>query len=269
MRPAPIALLMMLAATSCQSAGQEGVEPGHDLDGGTAAEGSVEMASTGVACPGFALVPDGCRAHADCQKPGRGPSSCDPQSNVAQQSCGGVCDPRRSECQTDANCPAGQICGHLPPSPCGCGPVGPGKCQPPCTAATCAADERCEPSGHCGPRPCADGFACGPFEICAPTRSDANQHGCAWASCKTDGLSCPEGSVCAGEPYMNGCKPLRCDAGARCPANWVCDLSRPGDPRGCAIKKCKADRDCDCGFCIMEMCRPQLWVCNNIVSPRP
>jgi len=41
------------------------------------------------------------------------------------------------------------------------------KCEPRCTAASCAADQRCRSDGRCAPRMCDDGWDCSAYGTCA------------------------------------------------------------------------------------------------------
>lgn len=118
--------------------------------------------------------------------------------------------PPQEQCQTDQDCPAGDVCHAIGDT---CSPDGVGsRCGAPCIAddGSCGQDFQCGPQGACMPIPCDDaGFACRPSETCDPSSIDTNApvhgitHGCAIIPCKGD-TACPDQTVCVNGYCQDG-----------------------------------------------------------------
>ena len=233
--------------------------------GGTGGAGGKGGSTSLPACPGVDPTPVGqaCRTSADC--PGTF-ALCGPTYQPA--GCG-VCLPAPHECSGDGGCSPEKVC--VPAiGPCECNLTGvPGMvCTLRCTATSCGSGQGCDTaSGLCKPTPCGQDFSCGAGLICAPTRAGADVHGCAIASCATDGYKCPTGYACtpAADTDPNGCSAVSCVAGGfQCPANTDCKASSTS-PHHCERRACTSDKTCDCGACIQGACQDRLYVC----SPPP
>jgi hypothetical protein len=154
--------------------------------------------------------------------------------------------------------------------------------------------------------PCTAGYDCSSGYLCAPTRTDADTHGCATQSC-TEGYTCPSDALCeSGSNTSNkddhGCIPILCTEGYVCPSYASCDLtSSTRDKHGCTVitctgfpcssvnqacqrdtfgryacgpKPCATDGDCDCGVCVgaaatKGSCAGRLNVCVNSSGGAP
>jgi hypothetical protein len=92
---------------------------------------------------------------------------------------------------------------------------------------------------------------------CVPKRCDE-----AGAAPCADGLECDPDSQAGSDP--TACVPVRCLDDADCPVNADCAASAPGN--GCATRRCTADDDCDCGYCVNTTCQPTLGFCYEIVA---
>jgi len=114
----------------------------------------------------------------------------------------------------------GWQCQYPPPPP------------PPCTKSpdSCSAGMRCRSDGACEPVPCGEGYACASDSRCSVGSSRADGHGCELIPCG-QGFACEENTRC----------------------------TAPTDPssHGCTTLPCKADGDCDCGFCVWARARPR------------
>jgi hypothetical protein len=194
---------------------------------------------------------------------------------------------------TATSCSAGSRCGSQK------------RCEEiPCTDGyTCPANYLCAPTRGradphgCAPTLCTEGYACPTNFTCSPTVSGANEHGCAQLSC-TQGYVCTGGYVCdparaTGGLTSSGCAPPLCKQDSDCGSQRSCRVNDPsaddrgciitpctelpcgdnylcqpdGKTRGCVVKKCSRDSDCDCGVCIHEttpgQCARQPYVCVN------
>jgi hypothetical protein len=286
-------LVVLLAVAGCGSAskpsgedggagvsGQAGAGAGGSLGGGGTGGGGTGGGGSGgggkagaggkgggvgtslPACPGVDPTPpsQACRTSADCMNDF---GSCGPTYHAA--GCG-ACIPPFNTCFPDGGCPGDGVCGPAA-NPCGCNFTG-GTCIARCTATSCESGTHCDTaSGLCKPTPCGPNYACGAGTICAPTRAGADAHGCAIASCSTDGFTCPTGFTCtaAAGADANGCYPVSCVGGAfKCPANTDC---KPGSTsfHQCDRRACTSDKSCDCGACINGFCQDRLFIC----SPPP
>jgi hypothetical protein len=217
------------------------------------------------ACPGVDPTPaaQACRTAADCSGAGVG-ASCGPTYRAA--GCG-VCLPAPHECSGDGGCSPEKVC--VPSTaPCQCG-GGPGfACTLRCTTTSCGSGQSCDAaSGLCKPTPCGQDSSCGTGFICAPTRAGADVHGCAIASCATDGYKCPAGYACtpSADADASGCSPVSCVGGGfQCPANTDCKAASTS-PHHCERRACSSDKICDCGACIDGSCQDRFYIC----SPPP
>jgi hypothetical protein len=167
-----------------------------------------------------------------------------------------------SSCYEDAACEAGQVCRTTGSDSCfGSGPIS--ACQEPCSEASCGMGERCGADGHCQPIPCTEGYACPEPTLCAEG-AGVDEHGCRPARCDTDAWSCAAGYVCqpGNEADTNGCVPLSCTTGFACPANRRCVADSPYlSTHQCELLSCRSDADCDCGYCVEQVCRDTLGYC--------
>lgn len=227
---------------------------------GSAGAGGVGGATSSLGvCPGAAPAPAGyppCRTSADC------PRTFDVCAHDPVGGCG--VGPPPPECYADTDCTGGQVC--LVITPIGCSGEG-SHCIAPCTPTSCAADEACGTNGHCGPKPCTAGYLCATGTVCGPTRAAADAHGCAPASCATDGYQCPTDFRCAASSSADphGCTAISCTEGYTCPENFDCN---PSSTRlhQCDQRACTTDAECDCGACIQNRCEDRLFVCSTLPS---
>jgi hypothetical protein len=232
--------------------------------GGNAGRGSAG-GTRGGTCPDATPLPYGystCRNRGDC---------------TSGQLCSALpaftgCVHCGTGCSKDADCAAGQVCG---PS-CFCPQLtvpGARLCVQRCTNTSCAKDEVCGTSGLCEPAPCMGGFECGVGFACKGSSAGqvaVDAHGCVPASCETDGYVCPAGYRCAPSTMgkdIHGCAAGPCDStgAAACPPNMECNPASNNlkDARGCVVRSCSNDSDCDCGACVLGSCAPRLSVCSN------
>lgn len=244
--------------------GMGGSNAGGDGHGGKGGAGGASATALGI-CPDTPPPPSGystCRNQSDCT----GSKLCSlAPTFIGCLFCG------TGGCTKDTDCAADQVCG---PS-CFC-PVltasGGRRCVQRCTSTSCAKDEVCGSSGLCEPAPCMGGFACSAGLACkgnsGPLAGDA--HGCVPASCSTDGYSCPAGYRCTASTMnadVHGCAAGPCDStgAAACPFNMECNPATNNykDFRGCTIRSCTKDSDCDCGACVVGICAPRVGVCTD------
>jgi hypothetical protein len=61
-----------------------------------------------------------------------------------------------------------------------------------------------------------------------------------------------------------GCLVIHCGPDAPCKDNFDCTTTGPGD--GCVQRKCAADPDCTCGYCVSGQCEATLGYCYEIVA---
>ena len=220
--------------------------------GGTSAVAATQRR----ACPGTELPAGGviCATSADC------PSGYWCGSNFASPLCLSYhqCS---SPCGADSDCGPGMIC---EPSTAYCCIGAQSICVPACSSSNCPSDQTCQGNGHCGPKPCSQGYACPAGSQCAPTQSGADTHGCASESCTTGAYACPQDFVCAPGRWMDahGCSPQSCADGYQCSPNANCNPSSTAY-HGCVQKTCANDGDCTCGACLqgIGICSDQLSVC--------
>ena len=228
-------------------------------------------AASGAVCPGVAPWPATiavCRIPSDCPRP---QPTCQPTS--AADACTSYCDPDPpAKCSADSNCGAGNVCVAQYTQCCD----RPGRaCAAACTETSCAADERCAPSGHCEPKPCTAGYTCPSDARCSGDASvgTSDPHGCVPLLC-TEGYVCPSYATCisnvsfGGSPDTHDCVVVTC-TGMPCPANSVCGLVK-GSYR-CVVKSCLTDGDCDCGVCLgagatQGSCANRLNVCGVVAQ---
>lgn len=193
------------------------------------------------------------------------------------RACAGAAAP-----PTAGACRDAQECGSIGPVRCcsnstGCwGPeVCPSLCNDRAAHVLCGSDADCtaHPGGKCVPTlqlcPRCEGTACkypcnpnpddcGPFDRCQPDGT------CAPRRCD-DGYSCSGGRCQVGSPRADahGCEDIPCDDGWTCEENTRCSSPPAKDNHGCVRLHCKADADCDCGFCVDGFCETNLGVCTN------
>jgi hypothetical protein len=226
--------------------------------------------STPGQCPGAGTPIPGrqCRSDADCT-----PSN--PRCAFDALPAGSVCTtcfPNPPHlCDQDGDCEGGSICAPIDETnPCPCGPITqPGThCISKCTSSSCPPAQRCESDGLCHIRPCDDGYKCGDGLKCAAKDDGADEHGCAPKSCARDGYTCPEDFVCADglNTDVHGCSEVSCKDGFTCAPNYDCDV-KSKSAHHCEQRACKADTECDCGFCIQDHCEPRLFVCTGALEP--
>lgn len=228
-------------------------------NGGVSGSGGATIGGAPSVCPGTPPAPAGyplCRTAADCPgnfyvcwhdpAAGCGPGSPPPQCNI------------------DGDCTSGQVCLVVAPS--GCTGIA-NHCIPSCTSTSCAADEVCGANGHCGPKPCTAGYVCGAGTVCGPSRTGADVHGCAPASCSTDGYACPADFRCAASSSadVHGCSAISCTEGYKCPENFDCNPSSTALHQ-CDQRACRSDAECDCGACVQNRCEDRLFVCSMLPS---
>jgi hypothetical protein len=273
-------------------AGDSGTADGA-ANGDAAADASdVDIGVSGFqgVCPGASPPATGyplCRSAADCT----GGASC------AQQPFGGcgACVTPQHVCKADSDClPAGAaVCEpYVETSGCICGGSPNGtRCMAKCPGRTCETDTQCSATGHCQPTPCGqgyncpsgrackpsdpsadahgcglklctEGFACAADQVCDQANAQADAHGCGPAPCSS-GYACPTGWHCVAGPGsdVHGCTPIPCSGGPSCGVNESCDPTQPG--RGCVLRTCTRDSDCDCGACVQGNCQPSLWICTS------
>lgn len=242
-------------------------------------------------CPGANPPPTGyplCRSAADCT----GGAFCAQQPFAG---CGACISPQHA-CTLDTDClPAGAaVCEpYVETSACLCTNSANGtRCMAKCPGRTCQTDTQCAATGHCQPTPCGQGYSCPSDRACKPSDTAADAHGCVPKLCTegftcaaglvcnqtatqadpahgctpapcSSGYACPTGWQCVAGPGgdVHGCTPISCSSGPPCGTNESCDPTQPG--RGCVVRKCARDTDCDCGGCVQGNCQPSLWVCTS------
>ncbi len=147
-------------------------------------------------CPGT-MPPDPsamlCRSSADCGGP-----LCLPPG--ASAGCG-PCRMPEHDCTADPDCAPGDVCVSTVLA-CTCTGEPSTLCGPSCTGGgtTCAAGERCDPSGHCVALSCATGYACGSNTRCDVGAPGADEHGCVRQTCTVD-AECDCGACVEGRCY--------------------------------------------------------------------
>lgn len=267
-----------------------------DLATGDAFWSTVVRLCTGKTPPTARNV---CRTVADCGPTGPvacsvgyydwGPSACPlPPGSL----------PCPAECAADQDCtarPGGTCIAYTRTCPLCDGHI----CQyppPPCTTSpdSCPAGQRCGADGACEVIPCTEGNACGTGYRCNATSPSANRQGC-------EPIPCDEGNPCAADRRCKpessaadafGCEPTPCDAGYACPADTRCNVgSSRADSHGCEYVPCvdgyacpentrctiatppaydhgctplpcsKSDGDCDCGYCVNDVCSADPGTC--------
>jgi hypothetical protein len=226
--------------------------------------------STPGQCPGAGTPIPGrqCRSDADCDAAN---PRCARDALPAGAGCA-TCSPNPPHlCDKNADCAAGSICAPIDEvNPCPCVPITqPGThCISKCTSSSCPPAQRCESDGLCHIRPCDDGYECAGGLKCAPKDDGADDHGCAPKRCAIDGYTCPEDFVCGDglNTDVHGCSEVSCKDGFTCAPNYDCDPKSKGHHH-CEQRACKADSECDCGFCIQDHCEPRLFVCTGAQPP--
>lgn len=230
---APPAILVVDDVGLGQGGAAQVGEPLFDADGGI----------VGQACEGFGnIVGEPCRVDADCVPPdGRHRSACiptawAPETRVSSE----VISAFVTACNADEDCA----------SPLVCGPDhdGVSRCHADCTREDVAA-------ACTGIRSCID-------DVCTPRRCD-----------REGAVECGPGFRCdpsSSERDAVGCVALRCGDELTC---WVSEDCRPdtegASPQGCVARKCARDADCDCGYCVVGTCAPQLGYCDHQVIAMP
>ena len=271
--------------------------PKADAPTGDAFWSTVVRLCTGKSAPaGYNL----CRTVADCGPIGPvvcsvgyydwGPSGCPlpPSSQMCPTECtkdedctatlGGTCIPYTRDCP---RCD-GHVCQYPPP---------------PCTSSpdSCGTGQRCGADGACEVIPCSEGNACRTGYRCNVASATADRQGCepipcnAGNTCASD-LRCAPGSAAAD---VFGCEPIPCDAGFACradsrcnvgssradshgcelvpcadgyacPENTRCTVAVPAiNDHGCTTETCKSDGDCDCGYCVNDVCSADPGTCQT------
>jgi len=213
---------------------------GKDGRGGGTGDASADADIGGPSCPGATPPPAGyplCRTVSDCPS---GDNACQ-QDVPATSSCGGAycgVNPPPKNCSVDSDCAAGKICVSKSVPCCNLLEY---DCVAGCTATSCPADQRCGTNLHCEAPPSTAGYACAADFTCAPTRSDADTHGCAPVKC-SDGYTCPADTRCQagdGKPDAHGCVPILCSEGHACAANMKCMIGAfYSDGHGCTPTSC-------------------------------
>jgi hypothetical protein len=244
--------MLLTSATACGGHyGQAAGNPQLTDGGGTTSQAGNGSGSSVPACPGAVdlgrVLP--CRSQQDCSD-----GLCEDPHSVSV-GCAGAAQP--DDCAQDGDCADGMVC---VPSHAQCEPRM--QCVTRCVSGSCADGEQCGSDGKCVPSACGMAFACLSGQVCRPTSSGADAHGCVPASCSGDGFMCALGSQCSGELGMDahGCNVPRCDNGGTCPQNLRCDATSP-TPDGCTPLRCGHDSDCDCGACVMGVCANQPFEC--------
>jgi hypothetical protein len=92
----------------------------------------------------------------------------------------------------------------------------------------------------CQPIPCTDGWTCIEGYVCDPQQSVLDVHGCAPISCADEG-----GLACA--DYL--------------------ECTKDGIGSGCEVITCVDSSDCNCGTCVLGICRPRPGVCQSNEEP--
>ena len=278
-------------ATTCpvRDAGTDGPRPADGAGDVRSDANTTSLDGGGPVCPGATPPPAGyplCRSSADCTVP----ATCAPQT---LSGCG-ACQMAQHMCTVDGDCGDGgaTVCEpYTLTGGCICGATSGTRCTPKCTTMSCAANSTCLASGHCQATPCGQGYTCASDQTCKSGASGADAHGCIPMAC-TDGFACAADQECnaaAAAADTHGCAPLPCANGYVCPINWhcvagtgadahgctpipcsssapcgineSCDPTQPG--RGCGLRKCMSDADCDCGACVESYCRSSLWICST------
>lgn len=245
----------------------------HERDAAMPRDAAIDsgvVQSTPGQCPGAGTPIPGrqCRGDADCTTSN---PRCMLNALPPGSSCG-ACFPNAPHlCDHDSDCEGGLICAPIDESnPCPCVPDAPAgtHCIAKCTSSSCPSSERCGSDGLCHIRPCDDGYDCGSALKCAPKIDAADEHGCVPKNCASDGYTCPPDFVCADgqNTDAHGCSEVSCSDGFTCAPNYDCDPKSKGNHR-CEQRACKADSDCDCGFCIQGHCEPRLFVCTGAPAP--
>ncbi len=219
-------ILLLLPSLACS----DDPDPQGDT-GSSQVTGTGDGTADDTAAPGAPMYCPGvsewgypvCRTNDDCQEFA--------QCVAAPDDCPGAGCP--GDCLNDGQCADafGEGIGGVCTFPNGGCCASQGECTPLCDQTGCAADETCEPNGHCTPIPCDGGYACPEGLACDPG-SGADRHGCAVIPCDQDGaLPCGPASECT----AGACQPIACGS----------------------------DADCPCGSCIQELCRERPFVCDE------
>jgi hypothetical protein len=275
-RPMRAALVLWLGLSGCQAAGpaSQMVPPdgGGGADGGT----TTNTALNARMCPDYQMIPGAklCRTQTDCTTPDtfcRSPSYVFP---VPGGGCFGGAAPPPAECRTDLDCQPGYRCTGQRP---GCADYY-SRCQPgPCTpAAPCSTGQRCRSDGRCEFLSCTDGsWTCPAHLKCSadPMAPGRDPLGCVARPC-TEGYACFPDQVCEvggrGSDAW-GCRAKNCSEGVPCPGWQQCQPVpwNGSTTSACVARPCKSDRDCPCGMCLGDQCEAGPGACMGFPSFPP
>ena len=218
--------------------------------------------STGCfTCDAYGCSTVNAPAHPTCS----GSSGCKAGSVCTATGCA-------TSCQTDANCPKGEVCQAGLCSPPGTSPGPTKECT---TKADCEGGKTCN-AGKCetcggtaGPCPCEKTADCSGGLTCVAGSCTAPQNTCKYSSECGDDKVCAEGQClasCASAPCADGfacekgvCKPTPVGPGnPACTGDAQCTTPEaPSCVRGACVKACGGDAECGAGkYCDQGACVP-------------